>query len=148
MPPCALRTSFCLSHFALPSFVRPTLACLPRVLLPRSFALSPRALLSKTKPRTPSGLADDPPSAPAGLEDDESEEENEVDYRANYQQLLSQVMSDLRDRNRQIHYIKGYRDEIKKAQKNIEECIKRAGEYDRVYQQYGAPFEEEDVKAS
>ncbi len=58
------------------------------------------------------------------------------------------VMSDLRDRNRQIHYIKGYRDEIKKAEKNIEECIKRAGEYDKVYQQYGAPFEEEDVKAS
>ena len=77
--------------------MRPSLACLPRVLLAPSFALSPRALLSKTKPRTPSGLADDPPSAPAGLEDDESEEENEVDYRANYQQLLSQVMSDLRD---------------------------------------------------
>lgn len=58
------------------------------------------------------------------------------------------VMDDLRERARQIHYIKEYRAEIEKAEKRIEECIKHAGEYDRVYQQYGAPFEEEDVKAS
>ena len=58
------------------------------------------------------------------------------------------VMDDLRERSRQIHYIKKYQDEIENIKKNIEECIKRAGEYDRVYQQYGAPFEEKDVKAS
>lgn len=58
------------------------------------------------------------------------------------------VLRDLRERSRQINYIKEHRDEIEKIEKNIEECVKRAGEYDRVYQKYGAPFEEEDVKAS
>ena len=59
-----------------------------------------------------------------------------------------EVMKDLRERARQIHYIKKYQDEIEAIKKNIEECIKRAGEFDRVYKQYGAPFEEEEVKAS
>jgi len=59
-----------------------------------------------------------------------------------------EVLKDLRERSRQIQYVKNYQAEIEDIKKRIEECIKGAGEFDRVYQQYGAPFEEEDVKAS
>lgn len=58
------------------------------------------------------------------------------------------VMKDLRERSRTMNNIKAYQAEIEDIKKKIEECIKYAGEFDRVYQQYGAPFEEEDVNAS
>ena len=58
------------------------------------------------------------------------------------------VKGDLLERIRTIHQIKKYQAEIEDIKKRIEECIKEAGEFDRVYQQYGAPFEEEDVNAS
>ena len=57
-----------------------------------------------------------------------------------------EVLKDLRERSRWIQYIKEDQGEIENIKKKIEEYVKRAGEFDRVYQQYGAPFEEEDVK--
>lgn len=59
-----------------------------------------------------------------------------------------EVLKDLRERSRTMNNIKAYQAEIEDIKKKIEECIKLAGEFDRVYQQYGAPFEEEDVNAS
>ena len=56
-----------------------------------------------------------------------------------------QVKDDLHERQRQINQVKSYQNEIEDIKERIAECIKQAGEYDRVYQQYGAPFEE-DVK--
>jgi hypothetical protein len=56
-----------------------------------------------------------------------------------------QVKDDLRERQRQINQVESYQNEIEDIKERIAECIKQAGEYDRVYQQYGAPFEE-DVK--
>jgi DNA repair ATPase RecN len=56
-----------------------------------------------------------------------------------------QVKDDLCERQQQIHHVESYQKQIEDIKERIAECIKQAGEYDRVYQQYGAPFEE-DVK--
>ena len=58
------------------------------------------------------------------------------------------VHDKLYERQLILNRIKEHKQDIEKTKALIEQSIKDAGEYDKVYQKYGAPFEEEDVKAS